>query len=73
MRMNEEYQQEYEKALSEYTQALKAIHELLNEQSGLDEIKMRVIIDEEAEQYKQLTISRSTWLEARKKYFGFDY
>lgn len=68
--MHEEFKEEYETALAEYNRIIKSLHDLLTEESGLDEIKMRIITDEEAELYQAQTEARAKWNEARKKYFG---
>lgn len=68
--MHEDFKEEYETALAEYSRIIKSLHDLLTEQSGLDEVKMRIITDEEAALYEAETEARQNWEEARKKYFG---
>jgi hypothetical protein len=68
--MHEDFKEEYDAALAEYSRIIKSLHDLLTEQSGLDEVKMRIITDEEAALYQAEIEARAKWEEARKKYFG---
>jgi hypothetical protein len=70
--MHEDQKEQYETALEHYQADLKTLHDFLSEESGLDEIKMRILIEEEPMHYNNLAASREAWVEARKKYFDSD-
>ena len=69
--MHEEFKEEYEAALAAYSSIIKSLHDLLTEQSGLDEIKMRIITDEEGELYQSEIKARAKWERSSQEVFWY--
>jgi hypothetical protein len=66
----EEFRDEYESALREYSKAMEDVHDYLGDPKPIVDNKIRIINEEEGRLYQLSIKAREKYVEARNKYFN---